>query len=266
MPMNRSEIDALMRSIFLFALWLSSVLVCGCDLVHGADRMTATTYFSGPEAKLEAAIYADEVAAISLAVATGANVNARGINNVTPLMIAVDRLKRKAVAELLSRGVAPNLKSNDGASAVSLAVENYRDAPEIMFAVFKGGGDPNTRRPDNDPVIKRFMNDRNCEFLQHMKNLGADLNIVTRGGDPIIAVAGVVDDWDIVWCLIELGAKYDYEQTSRSPLSASLASALLSPDSPIFPYKKKVWKFLKDHGIAVQPLKEQVSDSSAPHL
>lgn len=54
-------------------------------------------------------------------------------------MIAVDRLKRQAVTELLARGANPNLKADDGASAVSLAVENYRDAPDIMFAVFKGG-------------------------------------------------------------------------------------------------------------------------------
>lgn len=216
----------------------------------------ATSYFSRSEAKLEAAIKADDVAAISLALALGANINARGIHNITPLMLAVDRLKRRAVAELLARGANPNLKADDGAGAVSLAVENYRDAPEIMVAVIKGGGDPNTRRPDNDPVLKRFLTDRNCEFIRHMKDLGADLNIVTRGGDPVITVAALVDDWDVVWCLIELGAKYDYELTSRSPLSDSLASNMPSPDSPIFPYKKKVWKFLKEHGIAVQPLKE----------
>ena len=125
-----------------------------------------------------------------------------------------------------------------------------------MFAVFKGGGDPNTRRPDNDPVIMRFLNDWTCEFIRHMKALGADLNITTRGDDPLITDASTARDWDEVWCLIELGAKYDHEKTSRRPLSVSLAAKTPSPDSPIYPYKKKVWQFLKDHGVAVQPLKE----------
>jgi ankyrin repeat protein len=171
-------------------------------------------------------------------------------------MFAVDRQKQQAVAELLARGANPNLKADDGTSAVFLAVENYRDAPDIMFAVIKGGGDPNTRRPDDDPVIMRFLNDRNCEFIRHMKALGADLDITTRAGDPLITDASTARDWDVVWCMIELGAKYDYEKNSRSPLSRSLAAKFPSPDSPIFPYKKKVWQFFKDHGIAVRPLSE----------
>jgi hypothetical protein len=193
---------------------------------------------------------------IAVAIGAGANVNARGIRNVTPLMVAVDRLKRQAVAELLARGANPNLKADDGASAVSLAVENYRDAPEIMLAVFKGGGDPNMRRPDDDPVIKRFFNDRNCEFIRKMKELGADLDITTRAGDPIITGASTAGDWDVVWCLIELGAKYDYEKTFRRPLTRSLASDFPSFDSPIFPYKQKVWQFFKEHGIPVQALRQ----------
>ena len=36
----------------------------------------------------------------------------------------------------------PNLKADDGAGAVSLAVENYLDAPEILFMVLRAGGDP----------------------------------------------------------------------------------------------------------------------------
>lgn len=232
------------------------LIVLGMSFAHGANRNMANNYFKGLESKLESAILADDRAAIALALANGAKVNTLGFQNITPLMLAVDRQKRQAVTELLARGANPNLKADDGSSAVSLAVEGYRDAPDIMFAVIKGGGDPNTRRPDDDPVIKRFLNDRNCEFIRDMKALGANLDITTRADDPIIATAAVARDWDVVWCLIELGAKFDYEKTSRRPLSRSLAAKFPSPDSPIYPYKKKVWKFLKDHGIAVQPLNE----------
>jgi hypothetical protein len=125
-----------------------------------------------------------------------------------------------------------------------------------MFAVIRAGGDPNTRRPDDDPVIMRFVNDRNCEFIRHMKALGANLDVMNRTNDPIITDAAIGADWDVVWCLIELGATYDYEGKVRDPLSESFFSNFPSPDSPIFPYKKKVWQFLKEHGIAVPPLKE----------
>jgi uncharacterized protein len=222
----------------------------------GDDKKMNNGYFRAEDARLESAILADNRRAIAQAIEKGAKVNARGIHDITPLMLAVDRHKQQAVFELLAHGADPNMKAADRNSAVSLAVENYRDMPEIMFAVIKAGGNPNTRRPDNDPVIMRFINDRNCEYIRHMKSLGADLNITTRGGDPIINDAGVGADWDVVWCLIELGAKYDYEQTSRLPLSKCLANRFPSHDSPIYPYKKKVWQFLKEHGVAVRPWQE----------
>ena len=222
----------------------------------GADKKMSNLYFEKKEAVLESAILADDRGAIAQALAHGANVNARGTNGVTPLMLAVDRLKRQAVVELLAHGANPNLKAADQNSAVSLAVENYGRAPEIMVAVIEGGGDPNTLRPDEDPVIMRFVNDCNCELIRRMKTLGANLDIEDRSGDPIITTAGLGCDWDVVWCLIELGAKYDYELTSRQPLSKSLAHKFPSHDSPIYPYKKKVWQFLKEHGVAVRPWQE----------
>jgi uncharacterized protein len=232
------------------------VTVIFINYANGASKKMSSLYSNKNDVRLESAIIADDRIAIAQALALGANVNARGSSGITPLMLAVDRLKQNAVEELLAHGANPNLKAADRNSAVSLAVENYSRAPEIMIAVIKGGGDPNIRRPDDDPVIMRFINDRNCQFLRQMKSLGADLNITTRTGDPIINDAGVGADWDVVWCLIQLGAKYDYEQTSRLPLSRCLAGKLPSPDSPIYPYKKKVWQFLKDHGIAVRPWEE----------
>ena len=209
--------------------------------------------FSREVAGLEEAIEADDPIAIERIIASGVDVNARGAHNITPLMWAVDRIKPKVVAKLLALGADPNLKADDGNGVVNLAVENYRRAPQIMEMIFQGGGDPNTRRPNDDPVITRFLNDRNCEYLGKMKSLGADLEITTRAGDPLITNASVARDWDIVWCLIELGAGFNHENTRR-PISRSLAGRFPAPDSPIYPYKLKVWEHLKANGIAVPPL------------
>lgn len=207
-----------------------------------------------PDSALEAAIEADDRLAVAAALAAGAAVDARGPGNLTPLMLAVGRGKARAAAELLARGADPNLRADDGTSAVSLAVDGYRQAPEILSMILRGGGDPNARGPNGDPVIMRFLNDRNCEYVRRMKAWGADLDILTRGGDPIITEAAVGQDWDLVWCLIELGARYDYERHSRQPLAASLSGSFPAADSPLYPYKVKVWEHLKAHGIAVPSL------------
>ncbi len=233
-----------------------ALIITGIYMSKFKQKNTLTNEhpFTKPTMDLLESMKQDNQSGVSEALQAGANINEVGLYGMTPLMYSVDKMDQPAVTALLALKANPNLKADDGASAVSLAVGNYRDAPEIMFAVIKGGGDPNTRRPDDDPVIKRFMNDRNCEFIRHMKALGADLDITTRAGDPIITGASTARDWDVVWCLIELGAKFDYETTSRRPLSRSLAAKFPSPDSPIYPYKKKVWQFLKDNGVAVKPL------------
>lgn len=58
--------------------------------------------------------------------APAAEVDARDPHGVPPLMRAVDRQQLQSVLELLYAGANPNVRADDGASPVSLAVENYR--------------------------------------------------------------------------------------------------------------------------------------------
>lgn len=220
----------------------------------GGTRMAAGFFDDRITAALESAIVTDDAMAIAAALAAGAAVNARGRHGVTPLMIAVDRQKQRAAARLLEAGADPNLGAADGASPVSLAVENHRSGPGILSLLMHAGGNPDLRRPDREPVIIRFVNDRDCNGIRAWKRYGADLDITTRAGDPIITAAALRQDWDVVRCLIELGARYDYENSSRQPISWSLAGPFPADDSPIFAFKVLVREFLKSKGIAVPPL------------
>lgn len=232
-----------------------------CLLINSrADAMTSTNQFfpSGPEAALEIAIRADDVVGMNNALHHGAAVNATGKFNITPLMVAVDAQRPLAVQALLKAGALPNAIAQDGNGPVSLAVKSYLAKPygrEIMLAVFRGGGSPDTRQPDGDPVLMRFIYDRNVADLKLMKTLGANLNILDRGGDPLVTKIAMAQDWDMVWAFIELGAEVDYENgRSRQPLSMALKGSHPSPDSPLYSYKAKVWQFLKDKGVALPPM------------
>jgi hypothetical protein len=215
-------------------------------------------FATGPQAALEAAIRADDAEGIAGALARGASVNATGKFNITPLMVAVDAQSPHAVQALLTAGARPNALAQDGNGAVSLAVKSYLAKPfgrDIMLALFKAGGDPNTRQPDGDPVLMRFIYDRDAAGLKLMKQLGANLDIPDRTGDPLVTSLAMSQDWDMAWALIELGAAYDYENgRCRRPLSLALKGRYPAPDSPLYPYKLKVWHLLKDKGLAVPPL------------
>jgi ankyrin repeat protein len=237
------------------------LLAAACSLTRSSPaEMTPSSklFPSGPQAALEMAIRADDAGGIARALADGAGANAVGKFNVTPLMVAVDAQSPRAINALLKAGALPNALAQDRNGPVSLAVKSVRAAPhgrEIMLAIFRAGGDPDTRQPDGDPVVMRFILDHDPAGLKLMKSLGANLDILDRGGDPLITNAAISQDWDMVWALIELGAKVDYEHgKSRQPLSLAFKGQYPAPDSPLYPYKLKAWHFLVDKGIALPPM------------
>ena len=242
---------------FLVATLLAAACSHACS--NPADMMTSNKYFpSGPQAALEIAIRADDANAVARALAGGASANAPGKFHITPLMIAVDAQRPLAVEALLKAGALANAVAQDRNGPVSLAVRSVRTAPhgrDIMLSLFKAGGDPDTRQPDGDPVVMRFILDHDPAGLKLMKSLGANLDILDRAGDPLITNVAISQDWDMVWALIELGAEADYEHgRSRQPLSLAFKTYYPARDSPLYACKLKVWHFLKDKGIALPPM------------
>jgi hypothetical protein len=216
----------------------------------------AIFFTSGVQQRLEIAVRNNDPVGVAQLLSDGAQVNARGKHDITPLMIAVDAQAAGAVAVLVRAGADTRPRASDGTTAVHLAVENHGASPDghaILEMIMRAGGDPNTRRTDGDPVIMRFVYDHDLADLRWFRTLGADVDIAARSGRPLIADAAFGQNWDSVWCLIELGARYDYEHTLY-PLSEALNSPYgASPDSLLYAYKLKVWQRLKNDGVAVPP-------------
>ena len=71
---------------------------------------------------------------------------------------------------LRARARSPTRRAADGARAGHLAVENHAARPHgraICWPMFmRGGGDPDTRQPDGDPVLMQFILDRDAAGLR----------------------------------------------------------------------------------------------------
>ena len=236
-----------------FSLSLLAV-VMGMFLASTQNTEASVMIFGERNNSLETAINMDSPNAIREALAGGAQVNARGVHKETPLEYAIGTGRQQAAEELLRHGADPSLRDNEGDNAMCMAVMMFKKMPDILPMLVKGGGDPNSRLADGNPIIVGFVNDHNLEGLRVMKALGADIDIRGRDGRPLIVRAALMQEWDVVWTLLQLGAHYDYSTEPNNVAIPFKVSRAVPPDSPLWTYKVQVWKFLKEHGIQVPPL------------
>ncbi len=208
--------------------------------------------FTDLNAKLEQAITDNDTPAIHAALQRGAQINARGMHNVTPLEYAVGINHAEAVAVLIAAKADPNLKDDEGDTAVTLAVKAYKANPKLLEMVLDAGGDPNAKRPDGDPIITRFINDHNLEAITYLHSRGAsiDADINER---PIIFDAALTEDWDVVWHLIKLGAKTDTPRVRECMQFAFKGPEITPPDSPLYADKVRTYEYLKKQGLELTP-------------
>jgi hypothetical protein len=60
-------------------------------------------------------------------------------------------------------------------------------------------------------------------------------------------------DWEVVWRLIELGARVDTPEVKAGLIEAFKVPGATLPDSPIYSSKVKVWHRLKELGLNPTP-------------
>lgn len=212
-----------------------------------------TMYFNNSKAEklLEKAINNDDENGISIAINEGADPNLQGLHGTTPLIMAVGKLKKNAVKELLKQGAKPDIRDVEKNNAVTLAISAYKKEPLLLEIILKAGGNPNTLFADNDPIITYFLSDYNFDAVRLLHKAGANINARTRSKRFLVRSYALSEDWDVVWVLLELGAKYDHSNETFSWQELFSKPNVHAPDSPLWSYKVKVWKFLKSKGESV---------------
>jgi len=253
-----------------------------CLLVAGAwglitgqgPAMANPTYFSGPDVALQRAVDADDPQAVEQALRSGADVNAheRQIGG-TILEYAVAQLRNRAIAVLLQHGADPVLRDRENANAVTTAADAWFKDPTPLRLLLDAGADPNTRDEEGEPILDSFLTLKQADAIDLLVKHHADINILTAGdydsknknpgpnqvkapnGRPVILSQASSDDWDMVYKLLELGAKFDYPNSPASmpgwfnPRYANIPGV----GSQMYDYKVKCWKFMTERGLKLPP-------------
>ncbi len=207
------------------------LILAGCDQVsqitdstfHQKFGWKAEDYFTDPKViALCHAIEADDIPEIDRLAKSGADVNAKGKDNMTPLLWAFPDNKIERFKRLLELGGNPNVitrsdfnthgKMGRGDSVTHMACRTA--FPGYFEAVFAHGGDPNlvgNRILPSETPLFSVMNGSAVNKKAKVRILidkGADLNhIYGQLATPAMEAAGG-GQYDIALMLLEAGANY----------------------------------------------------------
>jgi ankyrin repeat protein len=219
------------------------------------------------------AIEGNDLAEIDRLVKAGADVNALGKGNMTPLMWAFPDNKPERFRKLLELGADPNVviesdfntRMSGFLPGDSVTLCACRTAfPHYFDAVFDHGGDPNWRHRRSHvvpliAVIEGPAPDKLTKVRRLIK-LGANLdaNIDDKWTDGKTAVVAAVRavKYDIALELLKAGATYKVRRPDSGGTFVNLVAGTTRTASQLKPEARKALKELVDwlveHGEAIE--------------
>lgn len=217
----------MMRRLAILALAL--LMITGCGRLVGMRKTyhqrygwKAEDYFIDPRViALCRAIEANDLAEMERLVQAGADVNARGKGNMTPLLWAFPDNHLPRFKWLLEHGADPNVKiesefNTRGFMIPGDAVTHFvckTAFPGYFDAVFEHGGDPNLRtsRYEDVPltlVITEGGGGNREEMIRKLIALGADPNLLSGGRTQAMRAVSWGGQCGLANLLLDLGADH----------------------------------------------------------
>ncbi|MEE3645286.1 MULTISPECIES: ankyrin repeat domain-containing protein [unclassified Brenneria] len=216
--------------------------------------MQASELFEPPMvALLQSIRNSDEVAA-KHQLSQGLNLNIQGKEGVTPLLwLIYETQDKKAVKLALKLGADPNYKDGYGDSAVN-SVSGAKD-PDWLRIVLDAGGDPNAIGHLGQPAIFSAINEECWADIKLLVERGADVNLTDGQKTTSAHYAAYLNQYDIVYWLIEHGAYVDTYSATGGSLAWRIHKSLsiMSPKSPQRPWALKVKQLLQQRGVKFPP-------------
>jgi hypothetical protein len=243
--------QAIMRTFILIGLLtLNSVSALCANQMHAVD-------FFGPGAltSLAEAAAAGQTNKLDMLVASGADINAKGVNGMTALYWAMAHSSKNGVSWLLDHGANPNIIfARDGTSATSLAA--MQEDPWFLKEVLTHGGDVNVRNPLNEhtPIFDALAAHRD-DNVRALIAAGADINTYDHLGLTPLVEAAVNQRYELVYEMLNAGA--DPAMTvpkgkGNKTILSVVRRSRVPPDAPPYQWQLKVVDLLKQRGLDVE--------------
>jgi ankyrin repeat protein len=239
---------------------LCSLLLCLPLAVSGQLKIAgeaAEGYWGdGINAQLARAAAEGRVGDVKRLVMGGAQVNAVGKQNMTPLVWALTARKPAGMRALLELGADPNQRVGPAKQFHPVWLAAGQDQPEQLGVLLEFKGDPNAPHKGAAYVpLKQALYSAGSSRLANVKLLvlaGADVNVSDDIGYPFVVDAAGLAQYDIVLFALHNGFSNNlpllaWEINDRRPDG----KAPLPPE--LEPKRRQVMEVLKKMGVSAPP-------------
>jgi ankyrin repeat protein len=167
---------------------------------------------------------------IALILKKGADVNALGEQNRTPLMwVAHSNDNPKVLSSLLSQGAEINARDSEGTTALMVAA-NSNNNPDIIRLLLENGAEIETKRDDGTTALMWAARNNTPEIVVLLIQYGANVNVQDNKGWTALIHAAQSHSTKpkVIPALIENGA--DIEVTCERGYTAMMHAAAGNPN------------------------------------
>lgn len=260
MPNSAAKLGVQMKKPLLYLLVVSAVLISGATgfemlrdrLARPADHFTDETSLALAEALMD-----NDDAAMRALIESGADINAKGLNDMTLLQWQVSRGDYGRVRRLLALGADPDIVGWGKETATHLAA--FRDSPAMLELLLDGGADPNAagRRVGRTPIFNALAakNRRNVELLIER---GADVFRRDTSGSTLLHYTARTNYFEYVLRFLELGVdprELDDRGVTFQPAFFRTDPKIMNANA--LAIRRKVAEILVLRGIEVEPAAER---------
>jgi hypothetical protein len=143
-----------------------------------------------PHADLISASEFGDIRRVGELLAAKSDVNVKGRQGFTPLMLAAEGLQLEVVRALLSAGANVNAKADDGGTALMLLLEGSspKQLP-IVEALLAAGADVNVTPPNSRTALMETAMHGDDKVVAALLAAGAKPNLTNQGGETALILA-----------------------------------------------------------------------------
>jgi ankyrin repeat protein len=236
------------------------LVLCLPLAVSGQLRIAGETaeghFGEGANAQLARAAAEGRVEDVRRLVKGGAQVNAVGKQNMTPLVWALTARNPAGMRALLELGADPNQRVGPEKQFHPVWLAAGQDKPEQLQVLLDFKGDPNAPHKGADyvPLMRAVMNAGSASLsnVQLLVASGANINDSDQIGNPVVLAAASLAKFEIVLFALQNGYNNNlpllaWEINDRRPDG----KAPLPPE--LEPKRRQVMEALQKMGVSAPP-------------